>query len=337
MTSTKTATTADAQSAVTADAHPAGSPAPAAAPAPTSAGAAKTSPTTPSDQDPYSAEVGRLVVQGEDRPGIVSKISTLLLDHGANIIDLDQYSSNPDGGSFTQRTVFRLPDLPTVKPKLMDDLGGLLDDELHMRWSLTEANKRKRVAILASTSDHCVLDLLWRQRRGEIEMTVPMVISNHNVLAADVRNFGIPFFHIPLNKDTRAEGEARELDLLRGNVDLVVLARYMQIISEDFLEQVGVPVINIHHSFLPAFIGAAPYRKAKERGVKLIGATAHFVTGDLDEGPIIEQDVVRVGHEETAADLALRGANVERTVLSRAVAWWCQDKVVRDGHTTVVF
>ena len=164
-----------------------------------------------------------------------------------------------------------------------------------------------------------------------------MVISNHPDLADEIRPFGVPYFHVPATRENRDEAERRQLELLRGNVDLVVLARYMQIISPAFLASAGCPLINIHHSFLPAFIGAGPYQKAKDRGVKLIGATAHYVTQDLDEGPIIEQDVVRVDHRHTAADLVRLGADVERAVLSRAVRWHCEDRVVRDGNTTVVF
>ena len=168
-------------------------------------------------------------------------------------------------------------------------------------------------------------------------MTVPMVISNHTNVADDVRSFGIPFFHVPSQGPDKSAAEAEILKLLAGNVDVVVLARYMQIISAEFLEQVGVPVINIHHSFLPAFIGAGPYRKAKERGVKLIGATAHYVTEELDEGPIIEQDVVRVTHADTAGEMQRKGAYVEREVLSRAVLAHCEDRVIRHGRQTIVF
>lgn len=193
------------------------------------------------------------------------------------------------------------------------------------------------MAILASKEDHCLLDLLWRNRRGELDMSVVMVIANHPDLADQVRPFGVPFIHVPATKDIREEAERRQLDLLRGNVDLVVLARYMQIITPEFLTEVGCPLINIHHSFLPAFIGAAPYRRAKERGVKLVGATAHYVTDDLDEGPIIEQDVVRVDHRHGVEDLVRLGADVERAVLSRAVSWHCEDRIIRYGNQTVVF
>jgi formyltetrahydrofolate deformylase len=193
------------------------------------------------------------------------------------------------------------------------------------------------VVILASKEDHCLLDLLWRNRRGELDMSVSMVVSNHADLAEQVRPFGVPFVHVPATKDNRAEAEQRLLDLVRGNADLVVLARYMQILTNDFLSNVGCPLINIHHSFLPAFIGAAPYRRAKERGVKLVGATAHYVTEELDDGPIIEQDVVRVDHRHSVDDLTLLGADVERVVLSRAVLWHCQDRIIRYGNQTVVF
>lgn len=283
------------------------------------------------------ADVGRLIVQGADQPGIVSAVSTLLSGAGANVVSLDQYSSDPRGGRFFQRTVFHLPDLPDR----MEGLGQQLDEQLGERfglsWRLATARRPKRVGIFVSKADHCLLDLLWRQRRGELAMTVPMVISNHPDLGEDVRQFGIPFIHIPVTRDTKPEAEKEQLNLLKGNIDVLVLARYMQILSGDFLEDLDAPVINIHHSFLPAFMGAWPYLKAKERGVKLIGATAHYVTEDLDEGPIIEQDVVRATHEDTAADLQRRGADIERLVLARAVAWHCEDRIIRDGNSTVVF
>jgi formyltetrahydrofolate deformylase len=181
------------------------------------------------------------------------------------------------------------------------------------------------------------LDLLWRWRRGELPVDVRMVISNHPDLAEAVSTFGVPYEYIPVTPTTKAEVEKRQLELLRGYVDLVVLARYMQILSGDFLDRLGAPVINIHHSFLPAFAGAQPYGKAKQRGVKLIGATAHYVTEDLDEGPIIEQDVIRVSHRENVAEFARLGADIERTVLARAVTWHAQDRVLIDGSTTIVF
>ncbi|MEB3370377.1 formyltetrahydrofolate deformylase [Saccharopolyspora mangrovi] len=282
-------------------------------------------------------DYGRLIVRGADRPGIVASVSGALTEHGANILALDQSSSDPEGGRFFQRTVFQLPGLASRIDELDAALEARLGEELGLDFRLVEVRRRKRVGIFVSRADHCLLDLLWRQRRGEIDMTVPMVVANHPDLGDDVRQFGIPFFHVPVARDDRAETEKEQLNLLKGNVDLLVLARYMQILSGDFLDELGVPVINIHHSFLPAFMGANPYQRAKERGVKLVGATAHYVTEQLDEGPIIEQDVIRVSHRESARELRRKGADVERQVLSRAVSWHCDDRVVQDGNTTVVF
>ncbi|GAA3638749.1 formyltetrahydrofolate deformylase [Microbacterium awajiense] len=277
-----------------------------------------------------------LTVHGPDQPGLVAAVTGLITRNGANIVTLDQYSDNPEGGAFFQRVVFHRPDLAAALPDLEADIAATLEP-YGMQWRLTDQSVPKRMAILASTSDHCLLELLWRHRRGELPVTIPMVISNHTNVAEDVRSFGIPFFHVPSQGPDKSEAEAKILQLVKGNVDFLVLARYMQIISEGFLDDVDVPVINIHHSFLPAFIGAAPYRKAHERGVKLIGATSHYVTKDLDEGPIIEQDVARVNHTMTAADLQAHGAYVERAVLGRAVQWHAEDRVIRHGNHTIVF
>ncbi|NDK31960.1 formyltetrahydrofolate deformylase [Nesterenkonia haasae] len=286
--------------------------------------------------DPALDDSARLIVQGTDRSGIVSRITSTLAEAGANISSLDQHTSDPEGGRFFQRTVFTIPQLTTRIDELRAQLSVALED-FGMEWQLIEAKRRKRVAVFASKSDHCLLDLLWRQRRGELPVNITMVISNHPDLSDDVRAFGIPYFYVPVDKERREEAESRHLELLLNNVDLVVLARYMQILSEIFIDSVGVPVINIHHSFLPAFIGAGPYRKAKERGVKLIGATAHYVTKDLDEGPIISQDVVSVTHKDSTEELQRRGADVERRVLSNAVKAHCEDRVLRDGNITIVF
>ncbi|KXC05910.1 MULTISPECIES: formyltetrahydrofolate deformylase [Microbacterium] len=277
-----------------------------------------------------------LIVHGPDQPGLVAAVTALITRHRANIVSLDQYSDNPEGGAFFQRVVFHRTDLAAAVDEIEDDLARTLEP-YGMQWRLTDQSVPKRMAILSSTSDHCLLELLWRHRRGELNVSIPMVVSNHTVSAEDVRSFGIPFFHVPSSGADKSVAEAEILKLLTGNVDFVVLARYMQILSDDFLEKLGVPVINIHHSFLPAFVGAGPYKKAKERGVKLIGATSHYVTKDLDEGPIIEQDVTRVDHSMTASDLQSRGAYVERAVLSRAVQWHAEDRVIRHGNHTIVF
>lgn len=277
-----------------------------------------------------------LIVHGPDRAGIVAAVASLIARNDGNIVSLDQYSDGADSGTFFQRVVFHRPDLVAAITQIEADLAATLG-ELGLEWTLTDQSVPKRMAVLVSTSDHCLLDLLWRHRRGELPVTVPMVISNHTRAADDVRSFSIPFFHVPSSGSDKTEAERKMLSLLAGNVDFVVLARYMQILSDDFLQEIGVPVINIHHSFLPAFVGAGPYRRAKERGVKLIGATSHYVTKDLDEGPIIEQDVTRVDHAHTATDLQARGAYVEREVLSRAVQWHAEDRVIRHGNQTIVF
>jgi formyltetrahydrofolate deformylase len=282
-------------------------------------------------------DVGRLLLRCGDRPGLVAAVSAFLADAGANIVSLDQHSTEQSGGTFVQRTIFHLPGLTAARDALERDFAERVAAPFKMDFRLTEAAKPKRVAIMASKDDHCLLDLLWRNRRGELDMSVVMVISNHPDLADQVRPFGVPFLHVPATKDIRARAEQRQLDLLRDNVDLVVLARYMQIITPEFLAEVGCPLINIHHSFLPSFIGAAPYRRAKERGVKLVGATAHYVTEELDDGPIIEQDVVRVDHRHGVSDLIRLGADVERAVLSRAVLWHCEDRIIRYGNQTIVF
>ena len=284
-----------------------------------------------------AGDIGRLLLRCADRPGLVAAVSAFLAGAGANIVSLDQHATSQSGGTFMQRTIFHLPGVTASRDALERDFAEKVAAPYEIDFRLTEAAKPKRVAIMASKDDHCLLDLLWRNRRGELEMSIAMVIANHPDLAEQVRPFGVPFIHIPATKDIRAQAEQRQVELLRGNVDLVVLARYMQILTPDFLAGVGCPVMNIHHSFLPAFIGASPYRRARERGVKLVGATAHYVTADLDEGPIIEQDVVRVDHRHDVDDLVRLGADVERAVLSRAVSWHCEDRIIRNGNQTIVF
>jgi formyltetrahydrofolate deformylase len=206
-----------------------------------------------------------------------------------------------------------------------------------MEWSIADAAQRKRVAILVSREDHCLLDLLWRWRSGELDADIGLVLSNHRAVEQDAARFGVPFAHVPVAPETKAAAEATMLEQLAGRFELVVLARYMQILSGGFLRAVGVPLINIHHSFLPAFAGADPYRRAHERGVKIIGATAHYVTEELDAGPIIEQDVVRVSHRDDLGALVRLGRDVERTVLARAVQRHLDDRVLVHENRTVVF
>jgi formyltetrahydrofolate deformylase len=280
--------------------------------------------------------IGRLLITCPDRHGVVAAVASFLADSGANIISSDQHSTDPEGGEFFMRMEFNLQD---------GDLGALgrafeqeVAERLNMRHRLTDANQPKRVAILVSREDHCLVDLLWRHRRSELDADIAMVLSNHPDFRSDVEALGIPFHHVPVQKGQKPEAEARQLELLTAaGVDVVILARYMQILTGDFLSRLAVPVINIHHSFLPAFAGANPYQRAFERGVKIIGATAHYVTEELDAGPIIEQDVARVSHREHAETMVRLGRDIERTVLARAVKWHLEDRVLIHGNRTVVF
>jgi formyltetrahydrofolate deformylase len=277
----------------------------------------------------------RLLISCPDRPGIVAGVSRFLYENGANIVRSDQYSTDPEGGTFFLRMEFALA--PEKRDGLAERFGLRVAEPLDMTWRLWDSARPKRLAVLVSRYDHCLLDLLWRWRRGQLEAEIVQVISNHPDLREDVQLFEVPYHHVPVEKDRKAEAEAELFERLDGGCDLVVLARYMQILSGEFLNRIGVPIINIHHSFLPAFAGANPYRRAKERGVKLVGATAHYVTEELDAGPIIEQDVMRVSHRDDADALEHLGADVERLVLARAVQAHCQDRVLRHGNTTVVF
>ncbi len=283
------------------------------------------------------SNVARLLVSCRDREGIIATLSEALRDVGANIITSDQFSSDPYGGSFSLRMEFYVPDDAEERLTKLEARLNEIASVLHLDHHLIDARRRKRVALFVSRYDHCLLDLLWRWRSGQLDMDVVAVVSNHPDLQEEVARFGVPYHHIPITPETKAEAEQAELDLLSGEVELIVMARYMQVLSEDFLSRIGCPVINIHHSFLPAFAGAGPYQRAHSRGVKLIGATAHYATQDLDEGPIIEQDVIRVTHRESAAELERIGADVERLVLARAVGWHLQDRILLQGHRTIVF
>lgn len=278
----------------------------------------------------------RLLISCPDQPGIVAAVSRFLFTAGANIVRSDQYSTDPEGGMFFLRMEFTLPG--AGREGFAEQFGLKVAEPFGMTWRLWDSARRKRVAVLVSRYDHCLQDLLWRWRRDELGgAEIVQVISNWEDLRPDVEAMGLPYDHVPVTRDTKPEAEAEVLSRLDGSCDLVVLARYMQVLSAGFLDRLGLPVINIHHSFLPAFEGAGPYERAKERGVKLVGATAHYVTPELDAGPIIEQDVVRVTHADTAADLTRMGAEIERTVLARAVRWHCEDRVIRHGNSTVVF
>src|SRR5579875_2563724 len=293
-------------------------------------------PAVPRD-DGAGRDIGRLLVSCPDRPGIVAAVSRFLYERGANILQSHQYSTDPSGGTFFLLVEFHLPGLNGRFGDVGSEFAALAQS-FGMRWTMTRAAELKRMAIFVSKAGHALQELLWRARSGELNADIRMVVSNHRDLAETVEGWDIPFRHVPVSPETRDEAEAAALKLLLGeDVDLVVLARYMQILSPRFLAEFGRPIINIHHSFLPAFAGANPYQAAAERGVKLIGATAHYVTAELDAGPIIEQDIVRVDHRHTVEELRKLGRHVERSVLARAVARHLDDRVIVHQNKTIFF
>jgi formyltetrahydrofolate deformylase len=275
----------------------------------------------------------RLLLACPDRPGLIATVSGFLAANGLNIVDVDQHST--DEGRFFMRMVF-----DSVAPSQREELERRFAEQVatpfEMDYRFAESGHRKRLAIMVSREDHCLSDLLWRWRNDELGGDLVTVVSNHPDHAAQVTSVGVPFHHVPVDPANREAAERRALELI-GEVDLLVLARYMQILSADFLRDLGGPAINIHHSFLPAFVGADPYRRAHERGVKLIGATAHYVTAELDAGPIIDQDVTRVSHRDEVDDMVRIGRDTERLVLSRAVMAHLDDRVLLDGDRTIVF
>jgi formyltetrahydrofolate deformylase len=275
-----------------------------------------------------------LQVACPDRPGLVAAVAGCLAAHGGNIADADQHT-DPDAGTFHQRIRFALPD--GRGDAFQAALAGL-SRELGLVTRLRRPGGSARMAIFVSRLDHCLYDLLLRHAAGELPCEIPVVVSNHPDLASVAAHFGVAFRVVPITPATRADHDAAVIALLEElGIDLVVLARYMQLVSPVLVERYDGRMINIHHSFLPAFIGARPYHQAHERGVKLIGATAHYVTDVLDEGPIIEQDVIRATHRDTVDDLVRKGRDVERAVLGRAVRWHLEDRVLRYGNRTVVF
>jgi formyltetrahydrofolate deformylase len=271
-----------------------------------------------------------------DRLGIVHAVTAGLLDVDGNIVENAQFT-DPDTNTFCMRAVVATDAEPdAVHTALTERLGDLLDESSQLRVRPHE--QRPTVLIMVSKFDHCLVDLLYRWRNGMLAIDIPLIVSNHPDCQPVAGRYDIPFLHLPVTRDTKPEQEARIKDLVNTHdIDLVVLARYMQILSDDLCEFLEGRAINIHHSFLPGFKGAKPYHQAHARGVKLVGATAHFVTADLDEGPIIEQEVARVNHTHTATQLVELGQDTERIVLSRAVRAYAEDRVLRVGAKTVVF
>ena len=280
--------------------------------------------------------LARLTIACGDRPGIVAAVTRFLFEHGANITELDQHSTDPLGGRFFMRVEFQTPQLDLDASALRARFAERVARAFAMTWRMNFAQRRPRMALLVSAHEHAALELLWRWQRGELRVDISAVISNHPDLRPAVAAFGVPFEHVPFSRETQLQAEARMRELTAGS-DFIVLARYMRILSPDFVADWPNRIINIHHSFLPAFAGADPYQQAYQRGVKIIGATAHYVTAELDQGPIIEQDVVRVSHRHELQDLKRLGRDLERQVLARAVLWHVEDRILVDGNKTIVF
>jgi formyltetrahydrofolate deformylase len=285
---------------------------------------------------PSPPRFATLLVSCQDRKGIVAALAQVLYGHGANIVDADQHT-DVGAGQFFQRIVVDLSELRTDRTAIEHAIGEVAE-RFGMSHRFVDASYRKKVAVFVSRYGHCLHDLLWRHRLGELACDIRLVIANHPDLEDDAVRLGVPFHHLPVRADAKEEAEARALALLETHqIDLIILARYMQILSPDFVRRYRSRIINIHHSFLPAFVGSKPYHQAQERGVKLIGATAHYATPDLDQGPIIEQDVARISHRDSVEDLIRKGRDLEKVVLARAVRLHVEDRILVFENKTVVF
>jgi formyltetrahydrofolate deformylase len=279
----------------------------------------------------------RLLIDCPDHKGLIAAVSSFIALHNGNILSADQHVSGPPNSTFFMRMEIESTGLGLGRGEF-DAAFAPLARQHGMNWRVNFTDRPKRMAIMVSRQDHCLIDLLWRWEAGELDAEIPLVISNHADLAAKVEAHGIPFHHLPITKASKTEQEAKVEKLLREqHIDMVVLARYMQILSPQFLASYRQPVINIHHSFLPAFVGANPYQQAYERGVKIIGATAHYVTPELDAGPILNQDVAHISHRDGVHDMVRIGREVERRVLAQAVRWHLEDRVSVHGIRTVIF
>ncbi|WP_078543333.1 formyltetrahydrofolate deformylase [Litchfieldia alkalitelluris] len=280
---------------------------------------------------------GRLLISCPDKPGIVAAVSEFLYKQGANINESNQYTTDPKEGTFFMRVEFECESLTQRKQEIEKKFEEI-STKFEMEWTLTILSDLKKTAIFVSKELHCLRELLWEWQSGDLTTDISLVISNHEDSREVVESLGIPFYFIPASKETREAVEKQQLELLKKyNVDLIILARYMQILTPTFVAAHPNQIINIHHSFLPAFIGARPYERAYQRGVKLIGATSHYVTNDLDEGPIIEQDIMRVDHRSNVENLKKIGQSIERSVLARAVKWHIEDRVIVHQNKTIVF
>ncbi len=278
-----------------------------------------------------------LLVRCPDAKGLVAGVSGFLYEHGANILSTDEHRDD-ETRQFLMRVEWDLEDFGLEPGEFARAFESAVARRFGMQWRVAYAREPLRVAVFVSKYLHCLSDLLHRRREGELRADIRLVVSNHEEAAALAGFYNVPFHHIPVTPASKAEAERRQLELLeREEIDLVVLARYMQVLSPQFVARYPARIINVHHSFLPAFSGARPYQAAFERGVKLIGATAHYVTEELDEGPIIEQEVVRVSHRDQLADMIEKGRDAERLALARAVRWHTEHRILLDGRKTVVF
>ena len=277
-----------------------------------------------------------LLISCPDQPGIVAAVSNFIFTYHGNILESDQHSTNQEDCAFFMRISFDESGftLPQIE---LEQAFRPIAERFSMKWSLSYSRQRKRVGIFVSKLDHCLIDLLWRWKSGELAMDIPFIISNHQQLEPLARMYEVPYHYFPVKKDTRKADQQRIFDFIEAKVDFLILARYMQILEPFFVERYPQRIINIHHSFLPAFIGANPYQRAFERGVKLIGATAHYVTESLDEGPIIAQDVIHCNHRDNTEDLVRKGSDVERRVLAEAVRMYTEDRVLVYKNKTLVF
>lgn len=277
-----------------------------------------------------------LLLSGPDQPGLVSRISNFIFENGGNIINLHEHVDQVEK-IISVRVSWEMEEMKITQDEVRSAFTPI-GNSMGMDWKIKFSGDKSRVAIFVSKYDHCLLEILWRHKNGEYPIDIPLIISNHEDLRYLADQYGIPYFVFSINKENKAEQEANELELLEEHqIDTLVLARYMRVLSEGFVSNYPNNIINIHHSFLPAFIGGNPYKQAYERGVKIIGATSHFVTKDIDEGPIIEQDITRISHRDTTKDLVRKGRDLERMVLARAVQYYSENRILMQGKKTIVF
>jgi formyltetrahydrofolate deformylase len=271
-----------------------------------------------------------------DRVGLVSRISNFVFERGGNILDLDEHV-DPVEKMFFIRVAWSTKNF-SIALEEIEEAFSPLAKEFQAAWSIRIAEEKLRTAIFVSKYDHCIQDILWRQKMGEFQIEIPLIISNHPDLEPLARHYDIPFMVFEITKENKQEQERRELELLSEyQVDSIILARYMQILSPEFVSRYPNKIINIHHSFLPAFVGSKPYNQAFERGVKIIGATSHYVTADLDEGPIIDQGIIRISHKDSVKDLIRKGRDLERRVLAQAILFHSEHRILIHGLKTIIF